>query len=293
MFSEIVRYAIPIFLMLSGALLLNRDIKLDYFLKHRLTRITYPFIFYLIISFILSLFSERSFSPNILSYSWYFWMILGVYLSVPIINKFIKHSSTREIEYFLIIFILGSVFYQFILFFKIKQYLDLNFFIAPIGYLVLGYYLSVKDFKMDSKKLMILMVIIFLISTFLKMLETGAVMPKNSILDYSAIQSAILGSWVDVGICSILQAGSLFVIFKNLKFRFFRKAIVSISNVSYGMYLINSILMFYIAPFFVSLPHSGIEICLTIIVMCIFMFILSWLVVLALSKIPVIGRYST
>ena len=106
-------------------------------------------------------------------------MILGVYLSVPIINKFIKHSSTHEIEYFLIIFILGSVFYQFILFFKIKQYLDLNFFIAPIGYLVLGYYLSVKDFKMDSKKLMILMVIIFLISTFLKMLETGAVMAKT------------------------------------------------------------------------------------------------------------------
>ena len=146
---------------------------------------------------------------------------------------------------------------------------------------------------MDSKKLMILMISIFLISTFLKMLETGAVMPKNSILDYSATQSVILGSWVDVGVCSILQAGSLFVIFKNLKFSFFRKAIVSISNVSYGMYLVNGILMFYIAPFFVSLPHSGIEICLTIIVMCIFVFILSWLLVLALSKIPVIGRYST
>lgn len=45
MFSEIVRYSVPIFLMLSGALLLNREVELNYFLKHRLTRILYPFLF--------------------------------------------------------------------------------------------------------------------------------------------------------------------------------------------------------------------------------------------------------
>ena len=95
MFSEIVRYAVPIFLMLSGALLLNRDIDLNYFLRHRLTRIAYPFIFYLIIAFALSIFTDYEFSSNILSYNWYFWLIFGVYLSVPIINKYIQHASLR------------------------------------------------------------------------------------------------------------------------------------------------------------------------------------------------------
>lgn len=291
MFSEIVRYAVPIFLMLSGALLLNRDIELGYFLRHRLTRITYPFIFYLIVSFILSLFTDKGFSFNIFSNYWYFWMILGVYLSVPIINKFIQHASIREIEYFIIVFLLAAVFYQVVLFFNFDNYFNLNFFAAPIGFLVLGYYLSIKEFNIDSRKLMLLMICVFLIATSMKMLSTGAIMPKSFALNYEATQSVVLDSWVDVSIFVILQSGSLFVIFKNLNFVSFRKVVVSVSNLSYGMYLVNSLLMFYISPFFVSLPHSGVEICLTIVFMCVFVFLVSWFIVWVLSMIPIIGKY--
>ena len=291
MFVEIFRYAVPIFLMLSGALLLNRNIDLNYFLRHKLTRIAYPFIFYSIISFVLSLISDKPFSFNIFANYWYFWMILGVYLAVPIINKFIQHGSIREIEYFLAVFVFAAIFYQFVLYFRFGNYFNLNFFAAPIGYLVLGYYLSVKDFKMDSRKLMILMLGIFLIATFIKMLELGTVLPKNSVLDYDAIQSVVLGSWVDISVFTILQVGSLFVLFKHLNFTKFRKSIVSISNLSYGMYLINSIVMFYITPFFVSLPRNSVEICLVIVLMSVFVFVVSWLMVWILSKIPVVGKY--
>lgn len=291
MFAEIFRYSVPIFLMLSGALLLNRNIDLNYFLRHKLTRITYPFIFYLIIAFVLSLISDLPFSFNIFAYNWYFWMILGVYFSVPIINKFIQHASIREIEYFLAVFAFAAIFYQFVLYFGFDNYFNLNFFAAPIGYLVLGYYLSVKDFKMDSGKLMILMLSIFLITTFIKMLELGTILPHNSVLDYDAIKTVVVGSWIDISIFSILQAGSLFVLVKHLNFTKFRKSIVSISNLSYGMYLINSIVMFYLAPFFVSLPRTGTEICLVIVFMSVFVFLLSWLLVWVLSKIPVIGKY--
>lgn len=146
---------------------------------------------------------------------------------------------------------------------------------------------------MDSRKLMILMVVVFLIATYMKMLSTGAIMPKSFALDYEATQSIVLDSWVDVSIFVILQAGSLFVLFKYLNFTGFRKAVLSISNLSYGMYLINSSLMFYISPFFLSLPKNGVEICLTIILMSVFVFVVSWLIVGVLSKIPVIGKYCT
>ena len=76
-----------------------------------------------------------------------------------------------------------------------------------------------------------------------------------------------------------------------MNFTKFRKAIVSISNLSYGMYLINPIVMFYIDPFFIGWRRTGIEICLTIILMSILVFFVSWLIVWALSKIPVIGKY--
>lgn len=295
MFSEFVRFGVPVFLMLSGALLLNRDIEITSFLKRKVPRIAYPFIFFFILFWVVSFLTNREFTYTIFTYNWYFWMILGVYLSVPIINKFIQHASENEMKYFVLVFILSATFYQISLAFGIKHYFDLNFFVAPIGYLVLGYYLSIKEFNMDRKKLMILMAVIFLATTYLKMLETGVVLPKNSILNFTATQSGILSSWVDMSIFEILQAGSLFVLLKNLNLHLgvLNRVIVSISNVSYGMYLCNTMMMSFLIPVFVPIPKNGIEICVVIVVMTIVVFILSWVLVTLLSKIPVIGKYCT
>ena len=147
-FSETVSFGVSMFLMLSGALLLNREIELSFFIRHRLSRIVYPFIFYVLLLLCVGFLLNNPASYNIFSHYWYFWLIIGVYLAVPIINKFIQHASIREIEYFLAVFVLGSVFYQTVLVFGFEQYFDLNFFVAPLGFLVLGYYLSVKDFKL-------------------------------------------------------------------------------------------------------------------------------------------------
>ena len=48
-FHDIGRIGVPIFLMISGALLLNREYNLSDFLKRRFTRIIYPFIFWIIL----------------------------------------------------------------------------------------------------------------------------------------------------------------------------------------------------------------------------------------------------
>ena len=56
--------------------------------------------------------------------------------------------------------------------YNIDNYFNLNFFVAPIGYLILGYYLSQKNFKMNSQKLIMIMFAVFLIAIFFKMLET-------------------------------------------------------------------------------------------------------------------------
>lgn len=63
------------------------------------------------------------------------------------------------------------------------------------------------------------------------------------------------------------------------------------NNIVFGRYFITPII--YLAPFFVSLFHLGAEICLTIILMSVFVFLVSWLIVFVLSKIPVVGKYCT
>lgn len=89
-FSEFCRFGVPLFLMVSGALLLGREHDLRSFLEKRLTRIIIPFIFWAIIFavFILILFFslKNNYLNNYpLEWGWYFWMVLGAYLTIPIL----------------------------------------------------------------------------------------------------------------------------------------------------------------------------------------------------------------
>ena len=275
-FSETVGFGVSMFLMLSGALLLNREIELSFFIRRRLSRIFYPFVFYVILLFV----------------------------SLPIINKFIQHASIREIEYFLAVFAVGSVFYQAVLIFNFEQYFDLNFFVAPLGFLVLGYYLSVKDFQLEPKKMVCLTALVFVGVTVVRILALGGVIPYDFVFDFNATQSKILGSWLDVSIFRIVHVASLFLFFRYLyeldksRLKGFletgivKGAILSASRASYGIYLVELIFRRALTPFFVGIPHSGTGICLTIVLMTAVIFGLSWASVLVFSRIPGLKRFS-
>ena len=121
-----LRIGVDLFLILSGALSLGRDWDIKSFLGKRLPRIALPFLFWNIVlitlyiyfsyrgnvhylnsfdiesifNYILNAFVGKTigFGPN-----WFFWMILGTYFFMPIINKWLYHADIREAEYFLAI----------------------------------------------------------------------------------------------------------------------------------------------------------------------------------------------
>ena len=126
-FSQITgncfRFGVDLFLMLAGALSLGKSWTIKEFLSKRISRIVEPFIFWglitgiiaIIISyyfkfkfiyyfdynsiyiFMLSVFKATApgFSPY-----WFFWMILGTYLIMPVLNKWLANSTLAEAEYF-------------------------------------------------------------------------------------------------------------------------------------------------------------------------------------------------
>ena len=62
-FHDIGRIGVPIFLMISGALLLNRDYpSLGDFLKRRFARIIYPFIFWMILITLTNFYFHKPYS---------------------------------------------------------------------------------------------------------------------------------------------------------------------------------------------------------------------------------------
>lgn len=156
------RCSVPIFVVISGALLLQKDENTWVFYKKRLPKLIYPFIFWTIIYLIYYFYRYTNF--GLLSFEkicaiaqdkilhgsnahlWYLYMIIGLYFAIPFLRKIILHSTVREIELFLLCWFLAMGITNRGLYWIMPKF-DLTFFSGYIGYLVLGYYLTIKTFS--------------------------------------------------------------------------------------------------------------------------------------------------
>lgn len=176
-YNSLVRFAVPVFVMITGALMLHREYNLGSFLKKRLVRVLLPFLFWSLVYIAYMYYNEDidypenwwlcfkqvlHFLRDGASYHlWYVYMLIGLYLIMPVIGKFIRNALQTEIQYFLAVWFLVMMMEQSYLV-KYKPGFDLRYFEGFIGYLVLGHYLAFTEFKMQ--KLKIWMYVLFFFS---------------------------------------------------------------------------------------------------------------------------------
>ena len=299
-FLFINEFAIPVFLMISGVLLLNKEYNIHDFLKKRYPRIIIPFLFWggMYIIFAI-LFQDMAFhfsSPETamvfivnmflgikgyVIHFWYVWLILSVYLFFPIINKWIKNSSFSEIKYFLIIWFITSIFTTFDIFY---YNIDLRYFGGAIGFVILGYYLANDNNKIIGN--IFLWPILFLSSTVVRVVCYDLSIGTNHITMYSTV--------------SVIQAVSFFLMIKNLNYNgLFTKAssfmengmigslTISLSRYSYGIYLIH---VLFLLSFAILVDFANGSAILWIPLLIIVILLLSWIVLVILNRIPILNR---
>lgn len=158
-YNTLTRFAVPVFVMISGALLLHRDYQLSEFLKKRLIRIVIPFLFWSCVYIGYEFYNEDLTYTGInwetikqvlhlLKYGssyhlWYVYMLIGLYLFVPVISKFVRNATENEVLYFLIVWFVIMLLSQPYLS-RFKPSIDVRNFEGFVGYLVLGHYLAFK-----------------------------------------------------------------------------------------------------------------------------------------------------
>lgn len=152
---------VPLFVMLSGALLLTpekADEPLRVFYKKRFDRIALPFIFWTIVYFIWSFtvigkpFSLYNIEQGLLGGSyyhlWYIYVLMGLYAVTPMMRVLVKHLSRSLFSFLLILWFAGTVITPFIHTFTTFDFNPVMFvFLDWIGYFLLGIYLLSANFS--------------------------------------------------------------------------------------------------------------------------------------------------
>lgn len=307
LFQIIGRSGVPLFLMLTGALLINKDYSISEFMQKRFKRVFIPLIFWSVIYFVIS-FVKRDYDLIPALYAgftaaWYVWMLLGVYLFMPIINEFVKNKGINGVEYFLGLFFIASFVYSLGIFDLTIFGPDLGYFLTPVSYTILGYYIMNKEFKISNNKLIILGLLIF-ISMWLSIVYLNV--SGNYHFEGSNLTVFFIRGSVELNIFTILQASAIFLIIKYinspankgifhrisllLKKRYPKKITSNISKYSYGMYLSHLPLIWLLfenSSFLIK--HSPLK---WIPFLTIIVLIISFFIVWILDKIPYLKEVS-
>lgn len=154
--------AVPVFFMITGATLIDYRERYDTktFFKKRLLKVIIPLIIWSIIYFIINFFKGK-FSINDLSFKfvfeyfflvktnpifWFFVVIIGIYLAIPVISLITQESRRKA---FLYIIIITFVFNQFLP--DLLYHLNLNYnydlkfpltYSGWISFIFIGYYID-------------------------------------------------------------------------------------------------------------------------------------------------------
>ena len=285
-FHDIGRIGVPIFLMISGALILNRPYPdLTEFLKKRFTRIIYPFIFWIIL--ILAQLQYYRYNEAFLwntfigepSITWYFWVLIGIYLFLPVLNSFVKEYGESGLKYLLSICFILMILKTFNAY-PLWTNFDLSYFAGYVGYPVLGYYLANKEFKISDSKVCLLGLITLIASLSVFVYLNYFNSPYISMI-YQNVPIIFMGTGLFLFVKYLDKLNK----FNSIKDNFIGKAIISLSVCSYGMYFSHVLVVKFLSYYN---PHSH----LMFPVMFVLIILLSWLLPYVLSKIPYVKTFS-
>lgn len=300
MVDSAIRFCVPLFLLLSGASLLSKDYTLWEFYKKRFMRVLLPFMFwavaYLVYSWFITKQSARPYGfeaikgwvvklyveKGISIHFWFIYVLLVLYIFIPFLGKGLRRLQDKTILYILLAWFLFNL-----VFMTGVIKLDNLPFVAKVlnyiryaGYLILGYYLSRKDFS--QLKIKLLGWVLFIGSVLFTAFITFHLSARAHKLD--------LTYYSYLSINTIIQTIAAFMLISSSKLK--NKPLVflrnTVSNYSFGIYLVHVMVIgvLFLHKIFWTMAPPLISIPL-ITILCL---IISTLIVFLMRKIPG-GKY--
>ena len=300
-YDSLVRWAVPVFVMMSGALFLGGAQSLEQILKKNVKRILAALIFWSVFYAVVVYFATGCGIKNAIAevfvghyHLWFLFMLTGLYLIVPFLRKIVE--SETLMKYFLLLSFLFSFVLPQILdvislysdtagsvISRMLDNVDFHFAKNYVFYFVCGYYLN--RIKPDKNKRRILYAagIFGFAATIL--LTAGVSVWKQEALEnfYGYFTVNVMLESILIFVLAKQWFGKVSV--SEKKRRFIRK----LSEYSFGAYLVHALVIEALNLFQIhSLAFSPIA---AVPVISGVVFILSYLISCLIHQIPFVKKY--
>ena len=310
-YDSIVRWGVPVFIMISGALFLSRDdipirkIYSKYVLRMATAYIVWSFIYYLFAGESILQQVQLLFQPgktarwisvvNSHYHLWFVLMITVIYMCMPILKEIVKNEKVTN--YFLLLsFVFWFVIPQCVtmvkdfggeqlisivtaLYGKIQS-LQLGFVMNATFYFVLGYRLANARFERKTRY------VIYALG-LLGFAFTIAADQIVAIKTQTPTQTYYGNSCVNI----LFEGVAVFELYKNLPFREnrFTRLIVSLSKWSFGAYLVHALIIEQLGK--LGLTTLSFRPVFAAPVIVLIVFVISFAISAVIHLIPVAKQY--
>lgn len=308
-YDSIVRWCVPIFVMISGALFLSKSISYKKLYSKYIKKILIAFFVWssiyviedaLLITSKGIFFNFKSPFITILKghyHMWYLLMIIGLYMFVPILKKIVEDKNVMK--YFLLLSFMFGIFIPSI-FQLLKDIISNSFCLEIINtlstniekmklslvlgysfYFVLGYYISVTNIE---KKWRIIVYICSFIGFIFTILMSSYVVFKNNMLLFNYFDNFSLNV--------MLEAVGIFMFFKYKNFNnsWLNNIVSKFCAYSFGIYLVHPLIIIKLDNLF-KINTISFYAPVSVIVITLVTCVISLLISFILNHIPIIKKY--
>ena len=292
-FSSIARYAVPIFIMVSGVNLLdnNKELSMKKLYTKYISKMLVCYIFWSIIYAIVF----ENFSLNGFVYGnyhlWYLLMLIGLYMITPLFREITK--SLKLTRYFILLgivfaFLIPNIFTVMKLFpcldetekllYFLNKRLSFSIVICYPVYYMLGYYLH--NINISRKKEILLFCLGLLgvsLTVSLSYITTNNTL--NVVETFYELSS----------IAILMESMAVFVFFKNhLNYNKYNNSplLQKITTYTFGIYLIHPLLLDNLP--FTTMAFNPL---LSVPIIIILILLISFLISIILNIIPVVKKW--
>ena len=260
----IISIGVNLFIMISGYLLLDKTEEAIVFFKKRILNILPLFLVFNIIYIyfgkipIMPVLKGKTISA---SHFWYIYMILGLYLLTPWLQKVLKYAE-KETLFVVFLWFLCNILNPYLRYFNLAEIPFSNFPLTGfIGYYILGYFVKKYDNKLKRTSF-ILIIVIYFLGFLLSFLSTKYVLAVTGKRVSDFFDKNSLGTFI--------MTLSFFVFWCKFNFSKRDRIIKIVADSTYFAFLVHLIVLHFIIKIsdemiFKSVMTIGISIILGIL----------------------------